>query len=62
MFTFFLVGFVNNRNFFLFFLLGKKIESMCTFILYCTENVSLNIAKWVYDDIAECCYHASCML
>lgn len=35
---------------------------MCKFILYRTENVSLNIAKWVYD-IADCCYYdASCML
>lgn len=56
MFTFF-VKFVNND----FFIFLKK-KSMCKLILYCTENVSLNIAKWVYD-IADCCYHdASCML
>lgn len=31
------VGFVNNSNFFIFW--RKKNQSMCTFILYCTENV-----------------------
>lgn len=38
---FFVVGFVNNSDFFYFF--GeqekKKNQSMCTFILYRTENV-----------------------
>lgn len=37
MFTFFVVGFVNNSDFFIFW--RKKNQSMCTFILYCTENV-----------------------
>lgn len=47
MFTFLLVFLVNN-NIFLFFL--KKGQHMWTFILYCTEMFSLNIAKYDVTD------------
>lgn len=58
---FFVVGFVNNSNFFIF--LGKKKLKVCVHLFCIAQKMfSLTIAKWVYD-IADCCYHdASCML
>lgn len=62
MFTFFVVGFVNNSNFFIF-LEKKKISKVCVHLFCIAQKMfSFNIAKWVCD-IADCCYHdASCML
>lgn len=49
MFTFFVVGFVNNSDFFIF--LEKKKSKLCVHLFCIAQKkmFSLNIAKWVCD-------------
>lgn len=57
---FFVVGFVNNSNFFLFSFIFLEKNIVCVQLFCIAQKMfSLNIAKWVYD-IADCDYHDAC--